>query len=320
MSSTWISARVARKTEEATGIFSFELVDPDGKDLPGFAAGAHIDIKIGDKIRQFSLCNAPGERHRYLLGVQRELNGRGGSAAFCDTVQEGDIVAFKGPENLFPLAADAAETVLLAGGIGVTPILAMAEQLHREGKPFVFHYCTRSQARTAFRDRVATSPYAGSVQFHFDDGPEEQRPKLGVILGDPAPGKHVYICGPGVMMDLAVEIAKQRGWNEGQIHLERFVGVEAKPGDAREFLVEIKKTGQLITIPADKTVVEALRDAGVEIPVSCEQGVCATCLTNIVAGVPDHRDLILTNEEHEGGKLFTPCVSRALSDVLVIDV
>lgn len=320
MSSNWISARVARKEETATGIFAFELVDPEGKELPPFDAGAHIDIKIGDKIRQFSLSNAPSERHRYVLGVQRELNGRGGSAAFCDTIGEGDIVTFKGPENLFPLVPDASETVLLAGGIGVTPILAMAERLHVLGKPFVFHYCTRSRARTAFHDRVVEAEYAGNVRFHFDDGPEEQRPDLAAILGQPAPGKHVYICGPTVMMDLAVEIAKKQGWDDAHIHLERFVGVEAKPGDAREFLIEIHKTGQLVTIPANKTVVEALRDVGIEIPVSCEQGVCATCLTNIVAGIPDHRDLILTNQEHESGKIFTPCVSRALSDVLVIDL
>jgi vanillate monooxygenase ferredoxin subunit len=320
MTSNWISARVARKEETAAGIFAFELVDPAGKELPAFEAGAHIDVKIGDKIRQFSLANAPGERHRYVLGVQREVNGRGGSAGFCDNVQEGDTVVFKGPENLFPLMPDATETVLLAGGIGVTPILAMAERLAVEGKPFLFHYCTRSRGRTAFYDRVAAAGYADKVRFHFDDGPEEQRPNLSAILGEPGPGKHVYICGPTVMMDLAVEIAKKQGWDDGHLHLERFVGVEAKPGDAREFLIEIKKTGQLVTIPADKTVVEALRDVGIEIPVSCEQGVCATCLTNIIAGIPDHRDLILTNQEHESGKIFTPCVSRALSDVLVIDI
>ncbi|MGH6988745.1 MAG: PDR/VanB family oxidoreductase [Stellaceae bacterium] len=320
MSSNWISARVARKEETATGIFAFELVDPEGKELPVFEAGAHIDVKIGDKIRQFSLANAPGERHRYVLGVQREVAGRGGSAAFCDEVQEGEMVTFKGPENLFPLIPDATDTVLVAGGIGVTPILAMAERLSTEGKAFVFHYCTRSRARTAFYDRVAGAAFTDKVQFHFDDGPEEQRPNLGAILGEPGAGKHVYICGPTVMMDIAVEIAKKQGWDDAHLHLERFVGVEAKPGDAREFLIEIQKTGQLITIPADKTVVEALRDVGIEIPVSCEQGVCATCLTNIVAGIPDHRDLILTNQEHESGKMFTPCVSRALSDVLVIDI
>jgi vanillate monooxygenase ferredoxin subunit len=320
MSANWISARVARKEETATGIFAFELVDPEGKELPAFEAGAHIDIKIDDKIRQFSISNAPSERHRYVLGVQRELNGRGGSAAFCDKVQEGDLVVFKGPENLFPLVPDATETVLLAGGIGVTPILAMAERLSAEGKPFTFHYCTRSRARTAFYDRVAGSPFADAVRFHFDDGPEEQRPNLSAFLGQAAQGKHVYICGPTVMMDLAVEAAKKQGWDDAHVHLERFVGVDAKPGDAREFLIEIHKTGQLVTIPANKTVVEALRDVGIEIPVSCEQGVCATCLTNIVAGVPDHRDLILTNQEHESGKIFTPCVSRALSDILVIDI
>jgi vanillate O-demethylase ferredoxin subunit len=164
------------------------------------------------------------------------------------------MVVFKGPINLFPLAADATETVLVAGGIGVTPILAMAERLTADGKPFTFHYCTRSRARMAFHDRVSAAPYADKTRFHFDDGPEAQRPDLAAILGAPASGKHVYICGPAVMMDVAVEIAKKQGWDDAHLHLERFVGVAAKPGDAREFVIEIHKTGQLVTIPADKTV------------------------------------------------------------------
>jgi vanillate monooxygenase ferredoxin subunit len=320
MSSDWFSTRVAAKREEATGIYSYELVDPDGKELPAFDAGAHLDVKIGDKIRQFSLSNAPTERHRYVLGVQRELNGRGGSAAFCDTVKEGDTVLIRGPHNLFPLMTDATTSVLLAGGIGVTPILAMAERLHATGADFVFHYCTRSRARTAFYDRVAAAEFSDKVKFHFDDGPEEQRPNLSAFIGAPIPGKHLYVCGPTVMMDIVVDLAKKQSWPDGQVHLERFTGVQATPGSATEFLVEIKKTGQLITIPKDKSVVEALRAVGIDIPVSCEQGVCATCLTNIVSGVPDHRDLILTKQEHESGKIFTPCVSRSLSDVLVIDI
>ena len=320
MSSEWFATRVARKTQEATGIFSYELVDPEGKALPPFEAGAHVEVRVGDKIRQFSLCNPPSERNRYVLGVQRELNGRGGSARFCDTVQEGDIVMLRGPHNLFRLEPGAAKSLLLAGGIGVTPILAMAEQLHAGGASFEFHYCTRTRERTAFYDRVAAAPYAGATQFHFDDGPEEQRPNLAKWLAEPSADKHVYICGPGAMMDVAVEIAKKQGWADDHVHLERFTGVVPKPGDATEFYVEIKKTGQLILIPKDKTVVEALRAVGIDIPVSCEQGVCATCLTNIVEGVPDHRDLILTKQEHESGKIFTPCVSRALSDILVIDL
>lgn len=320
MSLDWFPTRVAAKREEAAGIYSFELVDPDGKELPAFEAGAHLDVKIGDKIRQFSLANAPTERHRYLLGVQRELAGRGGSAAFADNVNEGDTVVVRGPHNLFPLAPDATESVLLAGGIGVTPILAMAARLHALNAHFIFHYCTRSRARTAFHDRVAGAEYNDKVKFHFDDGPDEQKPNLSAFIGAPTPGKHLYVCGPTVMMDIVVDLAKKQGWPDAQVHLERFTGVAAKPGDAREFLIEIKKTGQLVTIPADKTVVEALRAVGIDIPVSCEQGVCATCLTNIVSGVPDHRDLILTKQEHESGKIFTPCVSRALSDVLVIDV
>jgi vanillate monooxygenase ferredoxin subunit len=320
MNLDWFPTRVAHKKEEAAGIYSFELVEPDGKELPPFQAGAHLEVRLGDKIRQYSLCNAPTERQRYLLGVQREVAGRGGSAVFCDTINEGDTVWLRGPHNLFPLTADGGGTLLLAGGIGVTPILAMAEHLHAAGAPFEFHYCTRSRTRTAFHDRIAGAPYAGSVKFHFDEESEAHRPDLDGILSGKSPGRHLYICGPTVMMDAAVEVAKRAGWPDDHVHLERFTGVEAKPGDARDFYVEIKSSGKIVLIPKDKTVVEALRAVGIEVPVSCEQGVCATCLTNILEGIPDHRDLILTKQEQASNKLFTPCVSRALSDILVLDL
>ena len=282
MSSDWYSARVARKQQEATGIFSYELVDPDGKELPPFEAGAHVEVRVGDKIRHYSLCNAPTERNRYLLGVQRELNGRGGSAKFCDTVKEGDTVLLRGPHNLFRLAPDAGQSVLLAGGIGVTPLLAMAEHLHAAGAPFEFHYCTRTRERTAFYDRVAASPYAATVQFHFDDGPDEQRPNLAAILGAPAPAKHLYLCGPAVMMDIVVDLAKKQGWPDDHVHIERFTGVDAEARRRNRILCRDQEDRPDGAIPKDKTVVEALRAAGIDIPVSCEQGVCATCLTNIV--------------------------------------
>jgi len=316
----WFSARVVRKHEEAAGIFFFELVDPDGKELPPFTAGSHLEIRIGDKIRQYSLCNPPSERHRYIIAVQRELAGRGGSQQFCDAVKEGDTIVLRGPHNLFPLNDQAGTSILLAGGIGVTPILAMAEHLQAGGANFQFHYCTRTRARTAFYDRIAGSSFAPSTQFHFDDGPEEQRPHFEAFLGQPAADKHVYICGPAPMIDAVVEAAKRLAWPDDHVHVERFVGAAAMPGDARDFYVEIKRTGQIVLVPHDKTVVQALAEIGVDIPVSCEQGVCATCLTNIVEGVPDHRDLILTRDEQASNKLFTPCVSRAKSDILVLDL
>lgn len=321
MSAAGFSVRVARKTVEAEGICSFELVRTDGQPLPAFAAGSHIDVEIpGGFTRQYSLCNDPAETHRYQIAVLRDAASRGGSVAMHDRVNEGDVLSISAPKNHFALAHDAASHLLLAGGIGVTPLLCMAERLAQLGASFQMHYCTRSEARTAFQQRIGASTYAARIAFHFDDGAAEQRLDLAAVLAQPTPGRHLYVCGPKGFMDAVLAAARAQGWPEAQIHYEFFGAEVAARADDGSFEVKLASSGRVIRVAADRTVVQALSEAGVSLATSCEQGVCGTCLTRVIEGEPDHRDMYLTPEEQAAGDQFLPCCSRSKSALLVLDL
>ncbi len=320
-SSATLQVRVARKAVEALDICTFELVATDGRALPAFSAGSHIDVQVpGGLTRQYSLCNEPGESHRYLIGVLRDAASRGGSAAMHDRVHEGDVLTISTPKNHFPLAHEARRSLLLAGGIGVTPILCMAERLAATGADFEMHYCTRSRERTAFHDRIRASAYADRVAFHFDDGAPAQALDIAALLATPQPGMHLYVCGPKGFMDAVLGTARAGGWPEAQLHYEFFAAdIAPAEGDAA-FEVQLASSGRVVVVPKDQTVVQALAAAGVEVQTSCEQGVCGTCLTRVLEGTPDHRDLYLTPEEQAANDQFTPCCSRARSARLVLDL
>ena len=321
MNSQTLSVRVAAKHAVATDIVTFELVDPDGRALPPFSAGSHIDVHVTSQVvRQYSLCNDPAESHRYLIGVLRDPGSRGGSVAMHDRVQVGDIVQISAPKNHFPLAHGATRSLLMAGGIGVTPILCMAERLASIGAEFEMHYCTRSKDRTAFRDRIAASSFASKVQFHFDDEDASQRLDLPGTLANPQPGVHLYVCGPKGFMDATLATARNSGWPAEQLHYE-FFSSDVAPGASDEsFEVKLASSGRIVVVPKDQTVVQALAAAGVELPTSCEQGVCGTCLTRVLEGVPDHKELFMTPEEQARNDQFTPCCSRSKSPRLVLDI
>lgn len=321
MSTATLKVRVARKAAEATDIQIFELVAADGSPLPAFSAGAHIDVHLPNGIiRQYSLCNDPGERHRYLIGVLRDPASRGGSQAMHDSVHEGDLLQISGPKNHFPLAHEAQHSLLLAGGIGVTPILCMAERLAISGAEFEMHYCTRSPERTAFLQRIRNSSFASRVQMYFDDGAAAQRFDLAKVLAAPEPGTHLYVCGPKGFMDAVLATARSSGWPETQLHYEFFAAeLQQSDGDTA-FEVRLASSGRTLTVAANQTVTTALAAAGVEVPTSCEQGVCGTCLTRILAGEPDHRDAYLTPEEQAANDQFLPCCSRARSPLLILDL
>ena len=321
MSDPLIDVRVARKQAVAEDIASFELVSAEGKPLPAFDAGAHLDVHIPKApVRQYSLCNPPGETHRYLIGVLRDPATRGGSIAMHDAVREGTVLQISEPKNHFKLDETAKTSWLLAGGIGITPLLAMAERLSAIGADFELHYCTRSVARTAFKERIETSPYASRVAFHHDDGPPEQKFDILQKLATPQPDVHLYVCGPSGFMDAVIATARDRGWDEHRIHFEYFAGVNAHSADDKSFEVEIASTKKVYRIEAAQTIVEALAAQGVDIPTSCEQGVCGTCLTQVLAGEPDHKDLYLTPEEQALNDQMLPCCSRAKSKRLVLDL
>jgi vanillate O-demethylase ferredoxin subunit len=235
---------------------------------------------------------------------------------------EGQAITASLPRNLFALQPGATRSLLLAGGIGITPLLAMAEQLHAAGADFALHVAARSRARLAFADRLARAPWAAQVQVHLDDGPAAQRLDLAALLARPQPGTQVYLCGPQGFIDAALAAARAAGWPEAQLHLERFgpAAPSAGAGAAGAFSLRLARSGRVVPVAADQTAVQALTAAGVEVMTSCEQGVCGTCLTRVIEGVPDHRDQYLTDEERAANDQFLPCCSRACTAELVIDL
>lgn len=314
-----IEVRVAAKVCEAEGICSYELVRLDGAPLPPFEAGAHIDVHVGDKhVRQYSLCNAPHETHRYLIGVLRDAGSRGGSVAMHDAVHAGAVLTISAPRNHFPLV-DAARTLLIAGGIGVTPILAMAEALASKAAGFEMHYCARSPEHAAFRERIAASAYSRQVHFHYDNGDAAQKLDLPALLAAPL-DTHLYVCGPSGFIEYVLASARAQGWPEAQLHVEYFSGAVVDTAADQPFDVKLASSGQVLTVPAGRSVIQVLAEQGIDVPYSCEEGVCGTCLTRVLDGVPDHRDLYLTDEEHAANDQFTPCCSRARTKLLVLDI
>ena len=316
-----LTVRVAQKNTEALDIDSFELVAADGQPLPAFSAGSHVDVHLPDGlVRQYSLCNSSGENHRYQIAVLKDANSRGGSKAMHEQVKVGDALQISAPKNHFMLAHEAQRHVLLAGGIGVTPILCMAERLTATGADFEMHYCTRSVERTAFRARMAETGLAGKVAFYVDDAVPAQKLDIAKLLAKPEPDVHLYVCGPKGFMNAVLDTARSSGWSEAQLHYE-FFGADVSPVATDEtFEVQVASSGQIVTVGKEETILDALAAAGVEILSSCEQGVCGTCLTRVIEGVPDHRDMYLTPEEQAANDQFLPCCSRSKSARLVLDI
>ncbi|WP_339451070.1 PDR/VanB family oxidoreductase [Pseudomonas sp. JAI120] len=316
-----IDVVVTRKRLEAEGIYSFELAPAEGSTLPAFSAGSHIDVHLPNGlVRQYSLCNHPEEHHRYLLGVLLDPTSRSGSQAMHEHVHEGSRLRISEPRNLFPLEHGAGYSVLFAGGIGITPILCMAERLARIGAPFELHYCGRSAGRMAFIEYIRRSTFADCVQVHVDDGEEAQRLDAALVLSGPAADRHLYVCGPNGFMEHVLGTARAQGWAEAQLHREYFTAAAVPAGEAGGFEVQLASTGQCFQVPAALSVAQVLLEAGIDIPLSCEQGICGTCLTRVLEGEPEHRDMFLTDAERARNDQFTPCCSRARSARLVLDL
>jgi vanillate O-demethylase ferredoxin subunit len=316
-----IRVKVAARHELAEGTAGYEFAAVDTSDLPPFEAGSHIDVHLpGGLVRQYSLHDLPSEPARYRIGVLRDAQSRGGSAALVDRVKAGDELDISIPRNHFALDKSAERSILLAGGIGITPILCMAEQLALEGRAFELHYSGRTMRRMAFLERLRASAYAGAVHVHVDDGPQEQLLDTAAVIGPPNADTHLYVCGPTGFMDHILETARGLGWSEPQLHREYFAAAPIDHSSDGPFEIEIRSSGAVIRVDADKSAADALRDRGISIAVSCEQGVCGTCVTRVLAGVPDHRDLYMTDTEHEQNDCFTPCCSRARTPRLVLDL
>ncbi len=315
---TQLQVKVLRKQQEAEGIASYELVREGGGALPPFSAGSHIDVHLpGGLVRQYSLCNDPHEATHYRLGVLDDPASRGGSRAMHEQVREGDVLSISEPRNHFPLHS-APHTVLLAGGIGITPLLCMAQRLQAIGASFEIHACNRSRARSAFVDELRA--FGERFHLHLDDGDAGQKLDLSAVLKAAPAGSRVYVCGPSGFIDFVTSTAKAQGWPADHIHLEYFGAAPQDSSGDRAFEVRIASTGKTYQIPADQSITAALAAQGVDILVSCEQGVCGTCLTRVLEGECDHRDMYLTDDEKANGDQFTPCCSRAKSPLLVLDL
>ena len=319
MTNDTLSVRVTRKRTEAEDICLFQLEPVGCERLPEFEAGAHIDVHLPNRlVRQYSLCNSPEETDRYQICVLRDPDTRGGSQAMHDLVEEGDTLVIGKPRNLFRLVPGAHHSLLLAGGIGVTPLMAMAWRLAGMSASFAMHYFSRSRARTAFVEPLRSVPFKDRVSHWFDDTDAGQRPAIGSLLSAAPDNTHVYVCGPAGFLEHVRKTCEAMGWPAERMHYEAFTAQPVLGGS--EFSVRIRSTGLTVPVPADKTIVEALDSHGIEIPVSCEQGICGTCVTSICDGMPDHRDQYLTDEERSQGKQFTPCCSRSLTPLLVLDL
>lgn len=301
-------------------IRSFEFVPlMRGDELPAFTAGAHLTVHLPSGLeRQYSLSNDPAERHRYVIAVQREEAGRGGSAEMFGAVHVGDVLAVGAPRNLFPLhdAGDEA-AVLVAGGIGVTPILAMARHLAAVRRPFSVLYLVRDPEAAAFAEEFAALASTGvSVTLHHDGGDPARAFDLGGFLAALPDSAHVYCCGPAGLMAAVAALGAGRG---ERMHFEHFSNADggAKSGD-RPFVVTLARSGRDIAIPADRTILATLLEAGLDIDYSCTEGTCGTCITRLVSGEPDHRDRVLLPDERRDHIVI--CCSRARGDRLVLDL
>lgn len=310
---------VARRTEPAEGIVVLDLVAGQGAALPRFEAGAHVDVHLGvDLIRQYSLCSDPADVSHYQLGILLADASRGGSAAIHGQVKAGDKLKISAPRNLFPLAPEATQSILIGGGIGVTPLLAMARYCATNAKTYTLHYCARSQAKAAFLDELGAAPLSAHAKLHFDDGAPEQRFLPERDLPAPAPGIHLYVCGPAGFMEWAIGEAHRLGYAEAHIHREYFEAEVDTSGGA--FEVRLAQSGRSVTVPAGTPIVKALAEIGVKVDVSCEQGICGTCMCTVLEGVPDHRDNYLTDEEKADNDQILVCCSRSKTPILVLDL
>lgn len=318
--SSLIRVRVHVATWEAEGVHSYELRDPAGGALPPFDAGAHIDLHLPNgMVRSYSLINPQDERHRYVIAVQKDRVSRGGSTWLHDTLRVGDMIAISAPRNNFPLAEDAAPSLFIAGGIGITPLWCMIQRLVALGRPFALYYCVRTRREAAFCAALeALSDRPGAkIVFNFDGEPGGTMLDIASVIAAAPSDAHLYCCGPLPMLD-AFEAATESA-PRARVHVEYFTAKEA-PAAEGGFTVVLAKTGRSFVIAPGKTILETLLDAGLDVASSCLEGVCGTCETKVLEGVPDHRDVVLTDAEREANKTMMICCSGSKTARLVLDL
>jgi ferredoxin-NADP reductase len=318
VSPTLIELRLQQIRLEAQDICSYELVSLNGANLPTFTAGAHIDVHMpGAIVRSYSIASSPAQHASYQIAVQRDAQGRGGSKWLHDHIRVGQSVTATLPKNEFELVEEAKESVFIAGGIGITPILSMIRRLNALGKSWKLHYATRSRKATAFMAELAALDGGRDwVQYAMGDERLARISLKHIVEAAPAQA-HFYCCGPTRMIDDFIAAASTR--NPAHIHFERF-SASGEAATAGGFEVVLAKTGRRLSVAAGQTVLDALLDSNVQIAYACSNGICGTCMTTVLSGTPDHRDDFLSDEEKKSGKSIMVCCSGSLSPELVLDL
>ena len=313
-----LEVTVSRRSRETADVALIELVATGAEKLPVFTAGSHIDMHLPNGlIRQYSISNDPAESGLYRLGVLLTARSRGGSRS-AHALRAGEIIKIGQPRNHFGLFETAKKTVLVGGGIGITPLMSMSYRLHSIGASFELIHCSRSRVKAAFLKRLSTTAFAPNIRWCFDnaDGSTSFDPQT---LPQPDLGTHLYVCGPAGFMNYVVSAAEKAGWSKSSIHIESFE--PSLPGeDDLEFTVIAKRSGKTITVRSNQSMAQALREAGIPVTVSCEQGICGTCLVPVLDGVPEHRDRYQSDLELSTNSLVALCCSRSKSKTLVLDI
>lgn len=312
-----ITASVRNVRQLCDEIFEFTLVDPNGERLPSFDPGSHIDVFVADKIvRQYSLIGSGATTHEYRIAVQREMNGRGGSVRLVQDLRSGSTVDISRPRNNFKLQ-DAEEVILLAGGIGITPLIGMAEYLSAQKKKFSLYYFCRSKNRQIAIHELCSSIDPKVVKVHCDEDQSFSENPLEKLLSVPRENTHIYFCGPNGFMNRISELTSL--WPQENLHKESFSAEPVKLQENSEsFDIKLLKSGRVITVDPSETILSACKRSGIEVSSSCESGLCGSCKVRYTQGTPLHHDLILSDEERETYMLV--CVSRASSKELVLDL
>ncbi|SPB13917.1 ferredoxin [Caballeronia novacaledonica] len=313
-----LALTVTNKREIAEDIFLFELRDENGGALPPFTAGAHVLVHTPAGIaRRYSLCNDPAERDRYVIAVKRDAAGGGGSLSMALDVHVGTTLDVSSPLNYFALANDASRYLLIAGGIGITPMRAMMAEIAARGAHFDVIYCTRSPESTAFLDELKAGELASRVRVHHDFGDRTRSLEIAPLVADRTGDTHIYCCGPRPLMQAVRDAASH--WPSSAVHFEDF-GTSTRENTSSEtaFTVRLARSGGCVTVAPGETILDALRANGIDTPSSCEAGTCGSCRTRLLAGEADHRDFVLDDDEQTSEIMI--CVSRARSDTLVLDI
>jgi ferredoxin-NADP reductase len=305
---------VVRAAEAAgEGIRRLILMDPDGWELPPFAAGGHVDVHLpGGHVRSYSLCNDPIDSTRYVIAVKREPHGRGGSLVLHDRVSVGDVLGVSLPRRGLTLVDGAKRHVFVAGGIGITPFLSLAATLRRAGAEFILHLCARGEPPL----RASVEPLATSGRAVFHDT-RAGRPDLAALIGSPDPETQLYCCGPRGMIAAFEEAAMRAGWPQGQTHVEHFVPLPTEH-DGPRYAIVLARSRISGEVPAGGSALAALRALGVEVDASCEGGICGACRVRWLEGPPIHRDRVLSPAERERDVMV--CVSGCAGPRLVVDL